>query len=246
MKTVAIIPARFGSSRFPGKPMAILGKQSVIQWAFERVSAARLVDEVVVATDDERIAEHVRQFGGYAIMTSKEHRTGTERCAEVAAQFPDSECIVNVQGDIPLIESQQVDQVIRILQRGASEQIVTLVCPITRPEELFHPNTVKTVFSRQQQALYFSRSTIPYLRDFPRDRWMSQHTFYKHLGVYGFHREQLFELAGLSPTPNEQMESLEQLRWLENGYPIRVVLSPIDIIEIDSPEDLSRAEANLE
>lgn len=245
MKTVAIIPARFGSSRFPGKPLATLGDRSVIRWAFERVSRARLVDTVVVATDDERIARHIHDLGGEVVMTSPDHTTGTERCAEVARHFPDCEYIVNVQGDIPLIEPAQIDQVIHVLGKEKDASVVTLVCPITLKEEIFNPNTVKTVFTQRRRALYFSRSTIPYLRDYPREEWMERHTFYKHLGVYGFHRDRLFELAALKPTPNEQLESLEQLRWLEAGHPIHIEISPVDIIEIDTPEDLARAAAYL-
>ncbi|MCB0572391.1 MAG: 3-deoxy-manno-octulosonate cytidylyltransferase [Phaeodactylibacter sp.] len=246
MKTVGIIPARFASTRFPGKPLAEIGGKTVIQRAYEQACKARRLDEVIVATDDERIFRHVESFGGRVMMSREEHRSGTDRCAELAWQIDDAEAIVNIQGDEPFIAPEQIDLVAEPLARRQSVQISTLAKRIDREEDLHNPNIVKAVFNRQQMAMYFSRSTIPYLRGLPKEQWLSAGVFYKHIGLYGFRRETLLDVARLEPSLYEQSESLEQLRWLEAGYNIFVNITELETIGIDTPEDLERARIWLE
>ncbi|MCB0566263.1 MAG: 3-deoxy-manno-octulosonate cytidylyltransferase [Phaeodactylibacter sp.] len=241
MKTIGIIPARFASSRFPGKSLAQIAGKTVIQRVYEQAQRARRLDEVIVATDDHRIQEHVEGFGGKAVMTAAHHRSGTERCAEVAERIGDADAIINIQGDEPFIDPEQIDMVAEPLARRQSVQISTLAKRIEKEEELNNPNVVKVVFNRQQMALYFSRSTIPYLRDVPPAEWLAQAEYFKHIGLYGFRREILLELAELAPSRYERWESLEQLRWLEYGYSIFVNLTGKETIGIDTPEDLAHA-----
>lgn len=245
MKTIGIIPARFASSRFPGKPLAEIAGKTVIQRAYEQARQARSLGEVIVATDDHRIREHVESFGGQVMMTAPHHLSGTERCAEVAARVAGAGIIVNIQGDEPFIGPEQIDLVAEPLARSPSAQISTLAKKIEQEEELFNPNVVKVVFNRQQEAMYFSRSTIPHLRGIPEQEWLAKAEFYKHIGLYGFRREVLIKLAGLPPSRYEQWESLEQLRWLEAGFSIFVNLTEKETIGIDTPEDLERARAML-
>ena len=241
MKTIGIIPARFASSRFPGKSLAQIAGKTVIQRVYEQAQRARRLDEVIVATDDHRIQEHVEGFGGKAVMTAAHHRSGTERCAEVAERIGDADAIINIQGDEPFIDPEQIDMVAEPLARRQSVQIRTLAKRSEKEEELNNPNVVKVVFNRQQMALYFSRSTIPYLRDVPPAEWLAQAEYFKHIGLYGFRREILLELAELAPSRYERWESLEQLRWLEYGYSIFVNLTGKETIGIDTPEDLAHA-----
>lgn len=245
MKTIGIIPARFASSRFPGKPLAEIAGKTVIQRAYEQARQARSLHDVIVATDDHRIREHVESFGGQVMMTAPHHLSGTERCAEVAARIKGAGAIVNIQGDEPFIGPEQIDLVAEPLAGRQSAQISTLAKKIEREEELFNPNVVKVVFNRQQEAMYFSRSTIPHLRGIPEQEWLAKAEFYKHIGLYGFRREVLMELAGMPPSRYEQWESLEQLRWLEAGFSIFVNLTEKETIGIDTPEDLERARAML-
>lgn len=245
MKTIGIIPARFASSRFPGKPLAEIGGKSVIRRAYEQSCRARRLDEVIVATDDERIREHVESFGGEVMMTAAHHHSGTERCAEVAARLDDAGIIVNIQGDEPFIAPEQIDLVAEPLARRQSIQISTLAKRVVQAEELFNPNVVKVVFNRQQMAMYFSRSTIPHLRNTPEQEWLGKGEFYKHIGLYGFRREVLMDLAKLPPSSYEQWEALEQLRWLDYGFAVFLNLTDQETIGIDTPEDLERARAFL-
>jgi 3-deoxy-manno-octulosonate cytidylyltransferase (CMP-KDO synthetase) len=198
---------------------------------------------VVVATDDQRIFHHVNSFGGYAIMTSSFHRSGTDRCAEVAGmpQFSGFDIVVNVQGDEPFIQPWQFEPAIDFLKKDLSVSIATLAGKIERAEELFSPNTVKIVFDEAHRALYFSRSAIPFVRDAAQEAWLEKAAFYKHIGIYAFRRETLLEVAGQSPGRLEQAESLEQLRWIENGYTIGVALAEGKSFGIDTPEDLQAA-----
>ncbi|MCB0634159.1 MAG: 3-deoxy-manno-octulosonate cytidylyltransferase [Saprospiraceae bacterium] len=241
-KTLAIIPARYASTRFPGKPLVEIQGRSMIRRVYEQAMKAELIDEVIVATDDERILQHVQDFGGQARMTSDQHRSGTDRCAEVAAANPGFDRIVNIQGDEPFIAPRQIDQVVRPLMELEHVAISTLAKRLTDPSALFDPNVVKVVFDATQKALYFSRSTIPYLRDVPREEWLASADFYKHIGIYGFRREVLLAIAQLSPGLLERNESLEQLRWLEAGYAIHVGITQWETIGIDRPEDLSKVE----
>lgn len=241
MKTVGIIPARFASTRFPGKPLAEIGGKTVVQRVYEQASRARRLDEVIVATDDERIFQHVESFGGQVMMTRPEHQSGTDRCAEVAWRIDEADAIINIQGDEPFIAPEQIDLVAEPLARRQEVQISTLARRISMEEELHNPNIVKVVFNRQQMALYFSRSTIPYLRGVPVEQWLSAGVFYKHIGLYGFRREVLMDVTRMEQSRYEQLESLEQLRWLEAGINIFVNITETETIGIDTPEDLERA-----
>jgi len=246
MKTIGIIPARYESSRFPGKPLEILGSKSIIQRVYEQASKARRLDEVVVATDDERIHDHVLSFGGQVAMTLASHRSGTDRCAELAERMGDAEFIINIQGDEPFIAPEQIDRVAEPLARRSEVSISTLAKRIEQVDSLHNPNVVKLVMNRKQEALYFSRSAIPFVRGYEPEQWLEKGVFYKHIGLYGFRASVLSDLTLLSPSAYEQMESLEQLRWLESGYRIFVSITDTETIGIDTPEDLQQAKKYLE
>ncbi len=244
MKTIGIIPARYASSRFPGKPLVDIGGRSMIQRVYERVAAAELVDQVIVATDDERILQNVKAFGGQALMTRLDHQSGTDRCAEVVEQIESAELIVNIQGDEPFIDPEQINQVIRPLKAERVE-ISTLARRIDQTEELFNANVVKVVLSQAQRALYFSRSPIPYLRNAPQTDWLKHAPYYKHIGLYGFRRSALLEVTTLPVSTYERAESLEQLRWLESGRQIFVGITAGETLGVDTPADLERARSLL-
>lgn len=243
---IAIIPARYASTRFPAKPLARLGGKPVIQRVYEQV--AGVLDEAVVATDDERIYEAVRAFGGRVEMTSTAHRSGTDRCWEAyCKQGRTYDVVVNVQGDEPFIRREQLEALKGCFDNPQTD-IATLVKPFAEADGLAaleNPNSPKVVVDAQGQALYFSRSVIPYLRGVPREEWLSRHTFYKHIGIYAFRTEVLRAVTALPQSPLELVESLEQLRWLENGYRIGVGISQVETVGIDTPEDLARAEEFL-
>ncbi|MCM1150719.1 MAG: 3-deoxy-manno-octulosonate cytidylyltransferase [Alistipes sp.] len=250
MEYIAVIPARYASTRFPGKPLASLGGKPVIERVYEQV--AGVLDHVVVATDDERIRDAVLAFGGRVEMTSPDHRSGTDRCREafekVCARMGRTfDVVINVQGDEPFIQASQLETVMRCFDNPATD-IATLVKPFTESDGLAaleNPNSPKVVLDARSQALCFSRSVIPFLRGVPREEWLARHTFYKHIGLYAFRAEVLRAVAALPPSPLETAESLEQLRWLENGYRIGVGISEVETVGIDTPDDLARAEAYL-
>lgn len=246
MKFIAIIPARYASTRFPGKPLALLGGKPVIQRVYEQV--AGVLDDAVVATDDRRIYDAVLAFGGKAEMTSTEHRSGTDRCWEAyCKQGKTYDAVVNVQGDEPFIRPAQLEALKRCFD-DPETQIATLVKPFAEKdglEALENPNSPKVVLDSRSRALYFSRSVIPYLRGVDRTEWLRRHTYYKHIGIYAFRTEVLREVTALPQSPLELAESLEQLRWLENGYRIGVGVTNFDTVGIDTPEDLERAERFL-
>jgi 3-deoxy-manno-octulosonate cytidylyltransferase (CMP-KDO synthetase) len=253
MKISAVIPARHGSTRFEGKPLAdILGKP-MIQYVYERVHQSKLIDEVIVATDDQRISEAVKSFGGKAIMTSPTHSTGTDRVAEVAKKLK-SEIIVNVQGDEPLIKGNIIDKAIRPLLTDDTLQMATLMTRIDEVRDWLNPHIVKVVVDQKNFALYFSRSPIPFPRDLNIGR-LESHPFgtnrplpkrvFKHIGVYVFRRKFLLHFSKMKPTPLEKLEKLEQLRALENGYPIKITLVDYEPICVDTPEDLQKVTAYL-
>lgn len=246
MKFIGIIPARYASTRFPGKPLKLLGGKPIIQRVYEQVKGT--LDDVYVATDDERIEVAVRAFGGNVVMTSASHRSGTDRCYEaytkVGAGF---DVIINIQGDEPFIHPEQLETVKACFDDGAT-QIATLVKPFTESDGLAaleNLNSPKVVVDAHMHALYFSRSVIPYLRSVPREKWLSSHTFYKHIGLYAYRAEVLRQITAMPQSALEQAESLEQLRWLENGYTITVGVSQVETIGIDTPEDLVKAEEFL-
>ena len=232
-----IIPARYGSTRFPGKPLADLWGKPIIQHVWERAGRSRLADRVIVATDDERIAGVARAFGAEVAMTRADHPSGTDRVAEVAGAL-DSDIIANVQGDEPLIDPAVIDAAIAPLAEDSSIPMGTVCCPIEETAELANPNVVKIVLDRRGFALYFSRLPIPFVRDRRADT-----TRYRHLGLYVYRRDFLLSLAGLAPTPLEQAERLEQLRVLEHGHRIRVVIVDPASPGVDTPEDLERLRA---
>lgn len=246
MKFIAIIPARYASTRFPGKPLAVLGGKMVIERVYEQVSG--VLDDVVVATDDERIRRAVESFGGKAVMTSPDHRSGTDRCYEAYCKHGgEYDVVINVQGDEPFIRASQIETVMRCFDNSRTD-IATLVKPFSPDSPLSaleNPNLPKVVVDRDMHALYFSRSVIPYLRGVERSEWLRKHTFYKHIGMYAFRSDVLREVTSLPQSSLELAESLEQLRWLENGYRIGVGISDVETIGIDTPEDLARAEAFL-
>ena len=247
MKFIAIIPARYASTRFPGKPLAVLGGKSVIQRVYEQV--AGVLDDAVVATDDERIRDAVRAFGGRVEMTSPDHRSGTDRCREAYDRLGvEYDVVVNVQGDEPFIQPSQLEAVKRCFDDPATD-IATLVKPFTEADGLAaleNPNSPKVVLDTQSRAIYFSRSVIPYLRGVERAEWLARHTFYKHIGLYAFRTDVLRAVTALPQSALEKAESLEQLRWLENGYKIGVGISEVETIGIDTPEDLEKAERFLD
>lgn len=246
MKFIAIIPARYASTRFPAKPLAMLGGKPVIRRVYEQV--AGVLDDAVVATDDRRIYDAVAAFGGMVVMTSTEHRSGTDRCWEAyLKQNLKYDVVVNVQGDEPFIRASQLETLKRCFDDPATD-IATLVKPFTEADGLAaleNPNSPKVVLDARSRAIYFSRSVIPYLRGVERTEWLARHTFYKHIGLYAFRTEVLRAVTSLPPSPLEKAESLEQLRWLENGYKIGVGITDVETIGIDTPEDLEKAEAFL-
>ena len=268
MKVAAFIPARYGSTRLPGKPLAEIDGRPMIQWVYERVARARTISEVMVATDDERILETVRGFGGQAVMTSRACRTGTERVAEaVSVSGVAAEIVVNVQGDEPLIEPALIDDTVAPLINDPSLRLATAKTPITDLSEFKNPNVVKVVTDKEGMALYFSRSPIPYgacdygndglsevsaegstesqaeTPAFKPDYPAFKHPVFKHIGLYVYRTGTLMELASMEPTLLESTESLEQLRALENNIPIKVIETTYDPRSVDTPEDLERVRA---
>ena len=244
MKFVGIIPARYASTRFPGKPLADILGQPMIQRVYER--ASQVLDTVVVATDDQRIYDAVVQFGGRVVMTSENHKTGTDRCYEALTKLLETyDVVINIQGDEPFIA---IDQIEALKNCFVSDQIqlATLVKPFdanTSFEELENPNTPKVVLSQTGEAICFSRSVIPYLRGVEKSQWAAAHTYYKHIGIYAYRTDILAQITKMTQTPLEQAESLEQLRWLENGLHIHVAITHSDNHSIDTPEDLQRVVA---
>lgn len=238
-RTLAVIPARFGSHRFPGKPLAELGGKPVIQHVYERTCRARGLDAAVVATDDGRIFDAVRAFGGEVMMTASGHRTGTERVAEVARACPRAQLILNIQGDEPFVAPESVEALLESLSRPGGPRFATLREPLG-DGDLARPHVVKVVTTLAGEALYFSRSPIPW----PQGPKPSR-SVYRHVGLYGFTRDALLWYAGLEPTPLEGSEGLEQLRILEHGERITVASSSGHTIAIDTPEDLERARRHL-
>ena len=243
MKFMAIIPARYASTRYPGKPLAILGGKPVIQRVYEQVKS--VLDDVYVATDDDRIYNTVTDFRGKAVMTRADHKSGTDRIEEAAEKIGlDADVIINVQGDEPFIQPSQIETLMQLFD-APETQIGTLGKPFESIDAVENPNSPKIVTDNRGFALYFSRSVIPYIRGKERDSWFGEYPFLKHLGVYAYRREVLAEVTKLPMSSLEKAESLEQLRWLQNGYRIRVGLTDIETVGIDTPEDLTRAEEFL-
>lgn len=246
MKFIGVIPARYASTRFPGKPLAMLGGKSVIQRVYEQVSS--VLDSAYVATDDERIRQAVEAFGGKAVMTSPDHKSGTDRIEEAVQKIGGSfDVVINVQGDEPFIQHSQLEEIIRCFD-DAETQIATLGKPFDKAQgfaAVENPNSPKIVVDNRGYALYFSRSVIPFIRGKETAEWMDHYPFLKHLGIYAYRTEVLHEITRLPQSSLELAESLEQLRWLQNGYRIKVGLTDVETVGIDTPEDLERAEAFL-
>lgn len=245
MKILALIPARYASTRFPAKPLALLAGKPIIQHVYERVNRL-FPGTTYVATDDERIASCVEGFGGQYIMTGTHHRSGTDRCHEALTKAPGGpfDIVINIQGDEPFIHENQLRTIVEAFS-DEKTQIATLVKPFAPDASLAtlqNPNSPKVVVSPDHRALYFSRSIVPYLRGVEQEEWASQHTFYKHIGLYAYRPDVLQEITQLPTSPLEKAESLEQLRWLEAGYRISVGYTDVETIGIDTPEDLCKAE----
>lgn len=237
MRTIAVIPARYASTRFPGKPLADIGGQAMIQRVYNQVNHAQSVSEVIVATDDERIEKEVRSFGGNVVMTSSDHVSGTDRCAEVMQNISGFDIVVNIQGDEPFVDPLQIDLLVSCFQ-NTETQIATLIKKITNQDELENPNRPKVIIDKNEFALYFSRQPLPYAKGLKKTEWLEKGTYFSHIGIYGFQTHVLQEITKLAPSFLENTEGLEQLRWLENGYKIKTALSHHDNDAVDTPEDL--------
>jgi 3-deoxy-manno-octulosonate cytidylyltransferase (CMP-KDO synthetase) len=241
MNFIGIIPARFQSTRFPGKPLAMLGGKTIIQRVYENTKKA--LTEVYVATDDERIYQAVEAFGGKAVYTSPDHQSGTDRCAEAAQKIAAQlsfDVVINIQGDEPFIRTEQIEG-LKACFNSLETEIATLIKPITNATEITNINRPKVVINKNQEALYFSRSAIPFVRDSKPEEWINRNIFYSHVGMYAYRFDVLLELTQLPVGLLEKAESLEQLRWLENGYRIKTTQTTFENIGIDTPEDLEEA-----
>lgn len=243
MKFIGLIPARYASTRFPGKPLALLGGKPVIQRVYEQVTS--VLDDACVATDDERIYNCVKEFGGKVVMTRTDHKSGTDRIEEAIEKIGgDYDVIVNIQGDEPFIQRSQIETVCSCFD-DEETQIATLGKPFTSMDAVANPNSPKIVVDNNNFAMYFSRSIIPFVRGKEQTEWLDHYPFLKHLGIYAYHREVLRKITQLPQSSLEIAESLEQLRWLQNGFKIKVGLTDIETVGIDTPEDLERAEREL-
>ena len=242
MKFIGIIPARYASTRFPGKPLADMKGKYMIQRVYEQ--ARKVLDNVCVATDDDRIFNAVKSFGGNVVMTSAEHRRGTDRCFEAYNRLGGNEdVIINIQGDEPFIKPEQIESLIACFD-SPQTQIATLVRPFEATEgyeALANPNSPKVILNDKNEALYFSRSIIPYMRNISPEQWPDKHVYYKHIGMYGYRADILSQITRLPQSSLEIAESLEQLRWLQNGYTIKVGITTQETIGIDTPDDLQKA-----
>ena len=244
MKVLGIIPARYASTRFPGKPLVDIGGKSMIQRVYEQAKRCTALSEVFVATDDQRIFDHVQQFGGKAVMTADAHQSGTDRCAEVASKHPEYDVIINIQGDEPFIDPEQIARVVSCFG-DAGTQLATLVKKINTTEELYNFSSPKVIINKLSEAIYFSRAAIPHVRGEEPQRWLYHNIYYKHIGIYGYRADILQQVTKLPVSSLEKAESLEQLRWIENGYRIKVAETDLETSAIDTPEDLEKLLKNL-
>lgn len=242
MKVLGIIPARFASTRFPGKPLAEISGKPMIQWVYERT--LKVFEHVYVATDDVRIQKSVESFGGKVAMTSTSHQSGTDRCAEALDNIErltnsKFDIVVNIQGDEPFIQPEQLKKVANCFN-NPSIQIATLVKQFSSTDDIFNANTPKVILNKKDEAIYFSRSVIPFIRSKEKSEWQGSHPFFKHIGLYAYRCDILREITKLAQSPLELAESLEQLRWIENGYRIQVEKTDMETLAVDTPEDLER------
>jgi 3-deoxy-manno-octulosonate cytidylyltransferase (CMP-KDO synthetase) len=243
MNFFGIIPSRFASTRLPGKPLLIINKKSMIERVYTQVAKCVLLKEICVATDDHKIILEVLKFNGNAILTSESHTTGTERCLETAEKLSISnqDIVLNIQGDEPFIDPANIEKLISIFKKNPDVKIATLVCKIKKEDELFNPNCPKVVLDNTGKAVYVSRSTVPFVRDFPEENWISKNTFYKHIGIYAYRKDVLNSIVNLPQSTWEKAESLEQLRWLQNGFEIFVAEVEESGISVDTEADLIKA-----
>ena len=239
MNILGIIPARYASSRFPGKPLVDIAGKSMIQRVYEQAKKCTSLTEVIVATDDDRIYDHVLNFGGVAVMTASDHQSGTDRCAEVALQHPQYNVIINIQGDEPYIDPEQITKVAACFS-SADVQLATLIKKVASFDELNNPNSPKVIINKLAEAIYFSRTPLPYLRGHEYKDWLNHYTYFKHIGIYGYRADVLQHVTKLPVSSLEKAESLEQLRWIENGYRIKVAETELETHAIDIPEDLEK------
>lgn len=238
-KILGVIPSRFGSSRFPGKPLIDLAGKSMIQRVYEQAKKSKLLSDVMVATDDERIFNHVEKFGGKAMMTSSSHQSGTDRCAEILEKLnSDFHAVINIQGDEPFINPDQIDLLAKCFEDKNTE-LATLINRTEDSSLIQNPNRIKVVIDKNNQALYFSRSAIPFMKEIPTTDWAKHHPYFLHIGIYGYRSDILKSITNLPVSSLEKTESLEQLRWLENGYRIKVAKTNFESYSIDSPEDVN-------
>jgi len=253
-KVLGVIPSRYASTRFPGKPLVDINGKSMIRRVVEQCQKAEKLDKVIVATDDKRIYDHVLEFGGFAMMTSDSHKSGTERCGEVIEKLEDNEeffdIVVNIQGDEPFISPAHINKVCDILLNDDQAEIGTLAKRITTEEELFNENVVKVVMTEEledeepRDALYFSRHPIPYVRGKKQDEWLANASYFKHIGIYAFNIDEFYEIQEIEHSMLEEAESLENLRWLSHHFTIQVAEIKEDIVGIDTPEDLAKIKFN--
>lgn len=244
MKIVGIIPSRFGSTRFPGKALADIKGKTMVQRTYEQSKKCALLNDVIIATDHEAILDEVERFGGNVIMTSAEHNSGTDRCFETLNALTEKyDYVINIQGDEPFIEPVQIEQLAQLLDGNI--QLGTLVKVIEKKSELFDPNVVKAVLDNKNQGIYFSRNPIPFSRSHQQNNWLKHHVYYKHIGIYAYRVDVLKEITSLSQSSLELTESLEQLRWIENGYKIKTAITTYENIGIDTPEDLQNVLNNI-
>ena len=240
MKVVGIIPARYNSTRFPGKPLAMIKGKTMIQRVCEQAWKSKL-DAVVVATDDIRIADEVLKFGGKYVMTDPRHQSGTDRCCEAVHMLEERyDAVINIQGDEPFIDPRHIDLLVDMISRDDT-QLASLVKRVEDAEDLFGSTKVKVVMDKTGKALYFSRNPIPFMQNMAHEKWMQKGRFYQHIGIYAYKTETLHQIAKMQPSALEQAESLEQLRWLENGLSIRMAVVAGESISIDTPDDLAKA-----
>jgi 3-deoxy-manno-octulosonate cytidylyltransferase (CMP-KDO synthetase) len=240
MKILGIIPARFASTRFPGKPLVDIAGKTMIRRVYEQAKKSKLLTEVIVATDDQRIANHVKGFGGNAALTANSHQSGTDRCAEVSLQNPGFDVVINIQGDEPFIDPGQIDLLCGCFD-DSTVSIATLIKTINKTEELLDSNTPKVIVNSLGQAIYFSRSPLPYFRGLDPAEWLKNHKYFKHIGIYGYRSLTLQELTLLPISSLEKAEALEQLRWIENGMLIQTAITNFESLSIDTPLDLQKA-----
>ncbi len=249
MQCIGIIPARYDSTRFPGKPLALIGSKTMIRRVYEQTQKSKNLNKVFVATDDKRIEAHVKEFGN-VIMTSSDHKSGTERCAEVAEKMiegnliSNNDAIINIQGDEPFINPDQIDQLANILQKPRV-QIATLVKKIKYHDTLFNENIVKVILSKSGKAIYFSRAAIPYCRSTKKENWLKDNHYYQHVGIYGYKTDVLLEITKLPETTIEKAEALEQLRWIFNEYDIHAGITNLDCYNVDTENDIKNLPKNL-